>query len=54
MGVGMVLLLIGAVATIFSFYMQAVPGVTHDTPTLEIGWAFCTINCVALTTGAFL
>ena len=24
------------------------------TPELEIGWSFCTINCVMLTTGAFL
>ena len=40
--------------TILSFYVQAVPGVLHDTPVLEIGWSFCTINCVLLTTGAFL
>lgn len=52
--VGLVLLVAGAAATIWSFYVQAVPGVTHDTPVLEIGWCFCTINCVALTTGAFL
>lgn len=53
-GTGLVLLVVGAAATILSFYVQAVPGVTHVTPELEIGWAFCTINCVALTTGAFL
>lgn len=53
-GAGLVLLLVGAATTILSFYVQAVPGVTHVTPELEIGWAFCTINCVALTTGAFL
>ena len=44
----------GAVATILSFYVQAVPGVIHPTPVIEIGWSMCTINCVALTTGTFL
>ncbi|MBQ8423876.1 MAG: acyltransferase [Coprobacter sp.] len=52
--VGLVSMLIGAVVTIGSFYVQAVPGVIHKTPVLEIGWAFCTINCVLLTAGAFL
>lgn len=52
--VGSSLLIIGAVITILSFYMQAVPGVLHSTPEIEIGWSFCTINCLALTTGAFL
>lgn len=53
-GIGLALLIAGAAATIWSFYVQAVPGVLHDTPTVEIGWCFCTINCVALTAGAFL
>ena len=44
----------GAAATIGSFYVQAVPGEILETPVLEVGWAFCTINCVALTFGAFL
>ena len=48
------MLLIGAAATIWSFYVQAIPGELLDTPVLEIGWAFCTINCVVLTAGAFL
>ena len=52
--VGIPLTVIGAVATILSFYVQAEPGVLLVTPELEIGWSFCTINCVALTTGAFL
>lgn len=52
--VGLVALLIGAATTIYSFYVQAVPGVLHDTPVIEIGWAFCTINCVVLTFGAFM
>lgn len=52
--IGLLLLIIGAATTIWSFYVQAVPGVTLSTPVLEIGWCFCTINCVALTTGAFL
>ncbi|MBQ1209496.1 MAG: acyltransferase [Bacteroidales bacterium] len=52
--VGLVAMLVGAFITIYSFYIQAVPGVTHSTPVIELGWAFCTINCVALTAGAFL
>jgi len=31
-----------------------VPGEILSTPVIEIGWAFCTINCVLLTTGTFL
>lgn len=52
--VGTALTLVGAVLTILSFYVQAVPGVLLVTPELEIGWSFCTINCVMLTAGAFL
>lgn len=52
--IGSCLLLIGAVWTILSFYLQATPGVLYSTPELEIGWSFCTINCLILTTGAFL
>ena len=44
----------GGTATILSFYLQAVPQTLHATPVIEIGWAFCTINCVVLTAGAFL
>ena len=44
----------GAVLTILSFYVQAVPQVIHETPVIEIGWAFCTVNCVLLTAGTFL
>lgn len=51
---GISFMLIGAIWTIVSFYIQAVPGLIHSTPKLEIGWAFCTINCVILTTGTFL
>ena len=47
-------MLIGAAITIYSFYVQAVPGEILPTPVLEIGWAFCTINCVLLTAGTFL
>ena len=54
LAVGSCLTVIGAVWTILSFYIQAVPGQLHVTPELEIGWSFCTINCVMLTTGAFL
>ena len=52
--VGIILMVIGAVWTIYSFYVQAIPGELHSTPVIEIGWAFCTINCVLLTTGTFL
>ncbi len=52
--IGSLLMLVGGVWTILSFYLQATPGVIHSTPVLEIGWAFCTINCVLLTTGTFL
>lgn len=52
--VGLVAMLVGAVLTIYSFYVQAIPGQVIDTPVLEIGWAFCTINCVLLTAGTFL
>lgn len=52
--VGWISMTVGAVWTIMSFYLQAVPGILHVTPELEIGWSFCTINCVLLTAGAFL
>ena len=52
--IGGTMLVIGAVWTILSFYIQAVPGQLHSTPEIEIGWSFCTINCLLLTTGAFL
>ena len=52
--IGALLVAVGAFITIYSFYVQAVPGVSHTTPVIELGWAFCTINCVMLTTGAFL
>lgn len=52
--VGFAGMIVGAALTIWSFYVQAVPGITHSTPVIEIGWSFCTINCVMLTTGTFL
>lgn len=51
---GLAAMLVGAAITIWSFYVQAIPGVTHPTPVIELGWAFCTLNCVILTAGAFL
>lgn len=54
LAVGSALTAAGATWTILSFYVQAVPGVLHETPVLEIGWSFCTINCLMLTAGAFL
>lgn len=52
--IGLIATIIGGAATILSFYLQAVPQTLHATPEIEIGWAFCTINCVVLTAGAFL
>ena len=52
--IGSSLFAIGSVWTVLSFYLQAVPGVLHDTPVIEIGWSFCTINCLMATSGAFL
>lgn len=53
-GVGLALAVVGLALTIYSFYVQAVPGKVHVTPVLEIGWAMCTINCVMATAGTFL
>lgn len=52
--IGLPMLVAGALATILSFYVQAVPENLIDTPTLEIGWSFCTLNVYVLTIGAFL
>jgi len=52
--IGTVCLLIGALTTILSFYVQAVPGSSITLTDLEIGWCFCTLNCVVFTFGAFL
>ncbi|MGM9705215.1 MAG: acyltransferase, partial [Prevotella sp.] len=52
--VGSVLFIVGAAITMYSFYVQAVPGVLHSTPVLELGWSFCTLNCLVATAGAFL
>lgn len=54
LAIGTVLMVVGAVLTIYSFYVQAIPGEVLPTPVIEIGWAFCTINCVLLTAGTFL
>lgn len=51
---GSILMVLGAVATILSYYVQAIPGQVLETPVLEIGWSFCTINVVCLTAGTFL
>lgn len=52
--IGIASMAVGAVLTIYSFYVQAIPGEILVTPEIEIGWAFCTINCVLLTVGTFL
>ena len=52
--IGLFSMITGAIITIYSFYIQAIPGVLHSTPVIEVAWAFCTPNCVLLTAGAFL
>ena len=52
--VGLACLLTGLAATILSFYVQIVPGSQQEFIDIEIGWCFCTINCVVYTFGAFL
>lgn len=54
LAIGATLMVVGAATTIYSFYVQAIPGQILSTPVIEIGWAFCTINCVMLTAGTFL
>ncbi len=52
--IGFVALLIGALITILLFYIQAVPGSAITLNDIEIGWRFCTLNCVVFTFGTFL
>lgn len=52
--IGLAAMTAGAVITIWSFYDQTAPGRVLLTTTAEIGWSFCTINCVLLTFGAFI
>ena len=52
--IGTSAMVVGAIITILSFYLQTPPGTPIPTPTAEIGWSFCTINCVLLTFGAFI
>ncbi|MDE7136190.1 MAG: acyltransferase, partial [Muribaculaceae bacterium] len=52
--VGLPMLLIGAAATIWSFYAQTTVQALIPTPEAELGWSFCTINVLVLTLGAFL
>ncbi len=52
--VGAIALVVGAVSTILSFYLQAVPETLLSTPVIEVGWAFCTPTVLCLTSGAFL
>lgn len=54
LAVGLPAMLIGAAATILSFYVQVEVGTIQPTPELEIGWSFCTLNCLVLTAGCFL
>lgn len=51
---GLLMTLAGSAVTIWSFWVQAVPGVNHVTMDLEIAWSFCTLNVVTSTVGVFL
>lgn len=52
--VGLPCLIVGAAATILSFYLQIQLGVEQDPSVVEIAWCFCTPNVVVLTVGFFL
>lgn len=52
--IGLISLAAGLTATILSFYVQVIPGAVQDWATIEVGWCFCTLNCVVYTFGAFL
>lgn len=52
--IGIVSMLIGAAITIYSFYVQAVPGEILPTPVLEIGWASAPSTVCCLRPGTFL
>jgi len=54
LAVGVLCTIIGLAATFLSFYVQAIPGTDISFPVLEIGWCFCTLNCVVYTFGVFL
>lgn len=51
---GTILMVVGAVSTMLPFYVQATPGIIHETPMIEIAWTFCTFNCLLATTGTFI
>lgn len=52
--VGLPCLVVGAVVTILSFYLQIRVGEIQDASLMEIAWCFCTPNVVLLTFGFFL
>lgn len=52
--IGLISAITGLVTTFLSFYLQAVPGTGISYIELEIGWCFCTLNCVVFTFGIFL
>lgn len=54
LSVGLPCVIIGAVATILSFYLQIHLGVEQPPTEVEIGWCFCTPNVILLTFGMFL
>lgn len=54
LAIGFASLFIGWLSTFLSFYLQAVPGTSSTFIEIEIGWCFCTLNCVIFSFGAFL
>lgn len=54
LAVGIPCVLMGAAATILSFYLQIDLGQEQAPTEVEIGWCFCTPNVILLTFGMFL
>ena len=52
--VGFICLIMGAIATVLSWYLQITPGQMQAYNDVEIGWCFCTLNCAIYTFGSFL
>ncbi len=54
LSLGIPCVIIGAIATILSFYLQIHLGEEQPPTEVEIGWCFCTPNVILLTFGMFL
>ena len=54
MAIGIPCVIVGALITILSFYLQIDLGVEQEPTLVEIAWCFCTPNVILLTFGFFL